>query len=169
MTDGLDRFGLKPKTDKGHVRIARLLALSIGSIVVVGSSYMKYIEGNINAVTNKTVNLLTTPIFALFFFALFVKRVTPAGVWVGAFFGTVTAAAIAFSGPLVYQLHVWFDIDPSSFGVGLFPKTDKISGETWETAEDPISFQWIGPVALAVNLLTGTIASLLLPRREQRE
>ena len=169
MTDGLDRFGLKPKTDRGHVWIARLLAISIGSIVVVGSSYMKYIEGNIMEVTSKTVNLLTTPIFALFFFALFVKRSTPAGVWIGAFFGTVTAAAIAFSGPLVYQLHVWFDIDPSSFGVGLLQMTDKISGETWETAEDPISFQWIGPVALAVNLLTGTIASLLLPRRERRE
>ena len=35
MTDFLDRFGWKPKTEKGHVRVARLLALGIGTIVVL--------------------------------------------------------------------------------------------------------------------------------------
>ena len=48
------------------------------------------------------------------------------------------AVLIAFSGPI-------FDMDPV-------------------TGLDPISFMWIGPVALAVNLLTGTRASLALQR-----
>ncbi|MFQ5734868.1 MAG: sodium-coupled permease [Planctomycetaceae bacterium] len=161
MTDGLDRFGLKPKTEKGHVRVARLLAFGIGLTVVLGSTFMKYIEGNITAVTNKTVNLLTTPIFALFFFAMFTKRATPRGVWIGAFCGTLTAAAIAFSGPLVYLLHVRFGVDPATFGVSLKTVTDKATGEIWDTAEDPISFQWIGPVAVSVNIATGYIASRL--------
>ncbi len=163
MTDFLDRFGLKPQTEKGHVRVARLLAFGIGAVVVLGSSFVKYIEGNITVVTSKTVNLLTTPIFALFFFAMFVKRATPAGVCIGALFGTLTAAAIAFSGPLVYLLHAHAGVDPASFGVELISKTDPVTGDTWMTAEDPISFQWIGPVALAVNLITGYVASLLLP------
>ncbi len=164
MTDFLDRFGLKPKTEKGHVRVARLLAFGIGAVVVLGSSFVEYIEGNITVVTNKTANLLTTPIFALFVFAIFIKRATPFGAWVGAFFGTLTAAAIAFSGPLVYLAHAQFGLDPTSFGVELIRKTDPVSGQTWMTAEDPISFQWIAPVALAVNLFTGYVACRLFPR-----
>lgn len=168
MTDGLDRFGLKPKTEKGHVRVARLLAVGIGLTVVLGSTYMKYIPGNITAVTNKTVNLLTTPIFALFFFAVFSKRASPVGVWVGAILGTATAAAIAFSGPLLYLLHDQFGVDYTQFDVKLIPKTDKVTGETWTTCEDPISFQWIGPVALLVNITSGYAASWLFPRKEDR-
>ena len=149
--------------------MARLLAFTIGVVVVAGSSFVKYIEGNITVVTSKTVNLLTTPIFALFVFAIFVRRARPLGVWVGAVLGTATAAALAFSGPLVYLTHAQFGLDPASLGVELITKTDPASGETWMTAEDPISFQWIGPVALAVNLVTGYVACLLLPRRDNFE
>ena len=150
MTDFLGRFGLKPKTEKGQVRAARCLALGIGTVVVLGSTFMKYIEGNITAVTNKTVNLLTTPIFALFFFAIFVRRASAVGVWIGAFFGTITAALIAFSGPLVCLLFTQFGVDPATFGVELITKSDPATGETWKIVkgDDPISFQYIGPVAL---------------------
>jgi solute:Na+ symporter, SSS family len=168
MTDFLDRFGLKPKTEKGHLRAAKFLALVIGAVVVLGSSFMKYIEGNITTVTNKTVNLLTTPIFALFFFAIFVRRSSTVGVWIGAVAGTLTAAAIAFSGPLVYLLHARFGVDPAAFGVDLITRTDTATGETWTTAADPISFQYIGPVALTVNLSVGYIASRIFPARESR-
>lgn len=164
MTDYLDRFGLKPKTERVHVLLARFLALSIGVTVVFGSAFMGYIEGNITEVTHKTVNLLTTPIFALFFFAVFVPFARPLGVWIGALFGTLTAAVIAFSGPLVYFLYVHYDIDPAAFGVELTTKTDKATGDQWMTAEDPISFQWIGPVALLVNIAVGTAVSWLLSR-----
>ncbi len=164
MTDFLDRFGMKPTSERGHVGVARLLAFGVGLVVVAGSSLVKYIEGNITVVTNKTANLLTTPIFALFVFAIFVKRARPLGVWIGAICGTATAAALAFSGPLVYLGYAQLGVDPAVFGVELITKTDPVSGDTWMTAEDPISFQWIGPVALVVNLLTGYVACLLLPR-----
>lgn len=165
MTDGLDRFGLKPKTEKGHVRVARFLAFGIGTIVVLCSSFMKYIEGNITTVTNKTVNLLSTPIFALFFFAMFVKKASPKGVWIGAICGTLTAAAIAFSGPLIYLLHTQFGVDPATFNVSIITRTEAGTGDTWQSCEDAISFQWIGPVSLLVNLATGYLGSLLFPRR----
>jgi SSS family solute:Na+ symporter len=173
MTDFLDRFGLKPQTEKGQVRAARCLALGIGAVVVFGSTYMKYIEGNITAVTNKTVNLLTTPIFALFFFAIFVRRASAVSVWIGAFFGTITAAAIAFSGPLASLLftqeYTDFGIDPATFGVELIEKTIRATGETWKLVkgDDPISFQYIGPVALTVNIVVGYIACWLFPRRDK--
>jgi SSS family solute:Na+ symporter len=135
MTDLLDRFGLRPKTGKRQVLAARLLALGIGAIVVVSSSYMESIPGNITAVTNKTVNLLTPSLFALFFFALLVPFSTPLGVWVGWLCGIITAVLTAFSGPI-------FGVDP-------------------ETGYDPISFQWIGLSALVVNFTVGMVVSWL--------
>ena len=163
MTDFLDRTGIKPKTEKGHVRFAQLLAFAIGVTVVIGSSYMKYIEGNITAQTNKTVNLLTTPIFCLFVFALFIRRATPRGVWVGTVVGTTAAACVAFSGELAVFLVQTFELDPAVFNIELITKTDPASGEEWFVAEKaPISFQWISPVALVVTISVGYVASLLL-------
>jgi hypothetical protein len=64
----------------------------------------------------------------------------------------------------VYLAHTQLGLDPASLGVELIMKSDPVSGQTWMTAEDPISFQWIGPVALAVNLFTGFVTCLVFPR-----
>jgi len=133
MTDLLDRFGLRPKTEKHHVLAARILALAIGVVIVLGSSYMGRIEGNITSVTSKTVNLLTPSLFALFFFALFIPFSTPLGVWTGWLCGIITAVLTGFSGPI-------FGVDPA-------------------TGYDPISFQWIGLATLVVNLAVGVVVS----------
>jgi len=141
MTDVLDRFDRKPETEEQHMRLARWLAFGIGAFVIVVSTGMGLVPGNITAVTSKTSNLLTTPIFGLFFFALFVKFASPIGVWIGTFFGCVTAFLIAFSG--------------------------LIFGPVSETVLDPISFQWIAPFALLANIVTGCIGSLLFPATSQ--
>ena len=138
-SDFLDRFGKRPKTEKGHVLLARMLALGIGAVVVVGSSFMEHVPGNIAAVTQKTTNLLVTPLFAMFFFAMFVPFAKPIGVLAGAVCGVATAVLIAFSGPI-------FGMNP-------------------ETGLDPVSFMWISPAALLVNLGVGTLVSLLAGRR----
>lgn len=141
VTDFFDRFGIKFNSEKSHVLFARFLAFGIGGIVVFCSSFMRLIEGNITAVTGKTANLLTTPIFCLFVFALFIPFAKPVGVWVGAICGTTTAVLIAFSG----------------FFFGFDEKTNL----------DPISFQWIAPCAVMVNLATGSLVSLLIPNQNR--
>jgi len=161
MTDFLDRLGMKAKDEKTHYRRAQCLALSVGVLVVAGSFSMKYIEGNITEVTGKTGNLLTTPIFALFLFALFVPFATTTGVVAGTVCGTATGVLIAFSGPFVALLANHFGVDPAVFNVELKEMFDPATGAKWITAEDPITFQWIGPMALAVTMLTGTLASWL--------
>ena len=145
--------------------VARLLAFGVGTTVVVGSAYIGYIPGNITAMTNKTVNLLTSPIFSLFFMALFVRRASALSAWAGAISGTLVAAAIAFSGPLVYWLHTQFGVDPATFNVGFIEKTDPASGEPWTTCEDPVSFQWIALSSLLVSLGVGILMSRIFPRR----
>lgn len=164
MTDGLDRFGRAPKTERQHVALARCMAFGIGAVVVLASTKMGAIPGNITAVTTKTANLLTTPIFGLFFFALFVPFATPKGVWIGTALGTLTAAAIAFSGPLALSLYLIFGVDPNSLGTSLVETIDSETGKTILSCPDPISFQWIAPTAITVDILTGTLASLLFPR-----
>ena len=162
MTDFLDRFGIQPRTERGHVLIAKLLAFAIGAIVVLGSSFMGYVPGNISAVTNKTVNLLSSPIFGLFFFALLVPFARPVAVWIGAIASTLVAAIIAFSGPLVSWLQLSCGIAAETFGVSLMEKVDAVSGETYLLAPDPISFQWIGPTSLLVHIVVGLALSWLM-------
>jgi SSS family solute:Na+ symporter len=134
--DFIDRFRHKPISEKHHVWVARIIAFSVGAIVIAFSTKIGAVPGNITAVTNKTVNLLTVPIFCLFFYALFVPFARPAGVWLGWAAGLTTAVLIAFSGPI-------FGFNP-------------------ETGYDPVSFQWTAPCGLAVNLAVGTSACLLL-------
>ncbi len=133
MTDFLDRFRHRPVTEREHVLYARILAFGIGSIVVMASSLIKYVPGNITEITTKISGLLTVPIFCLFYFALFFKRSSPAGVWIGAICGVATSILIAFAQPIFHLDH------------------------------DPVSFQWMGSTALAVNIVVGILASLLLP------
>lgn len=162
LTDFFDRFGKAPRNERQHVRTARILAFTIGAVVVLGSTQMGSIPGNITAVTQKTSNLLTTPIFCLFFFALFVPFAKPLGVWAGAVMGVLTAAAIAFSGPLAGVLANHGGVDPQAFGTTVQAISDPVSGASRWVIEDPISFQWIAPVALAVNLGVGLAVSGLL-------
>lgn len=140
MSDFLDRFGMKPETDAKHIRFARFLAVGLGGLVVLISSIVKYIPGNFWAMTNKTVNLLTVPIALLFFFALYVPFANARGVWVATVAGVAAAVLIAFSGGI-------FGVNP-------------------DTGLDPVSFQWISPVALVVGITTGLVACKLFDKRE---
>ncbi|HRX55104.1 MAG TPA: hypothetical protein P5016_11360 [Verrucomicrobiales bacterium] len=141
MTDLMERLGWQFTSEGGHVKWAKILALVVGILVVCLSTLAVYVPGNITAVTNKTVNLFTMPLFCLFFFALFSRQASPVGVAIGTLCGMLTAILIGFSGPI--------------FIAGFDPKTQ----------HDPVSFQWIAPVTLIVNLTTGYFFSWLIPRR----
>jgi len=166
-TDFLDRFGRSPKTERGHLMLSRVMAFSIGAIVVLCSSLVGSVPGNITAVTNKTVNLLPAPIFGLFFFALFVPFARPAGVWAGTICGVLVGALVAFSGPLVTLLELQFGIPAETFGVELLTRVDSVTGVETVMAQDPISFQWIGPLALGVDVAVGMAVSWRLAKRNR--
>ena len=150
-SDFLERFGLYPKKHKSQVRLAQYLAFGLGAVVVIGSSYMGNIPGNITGMTQRTTNLLATPVFSLFFFALFVSFGKPAGAIVGFIYGIVTSVLIAFSGNFYTLLETL-----SSFGPeGIVDTT-------------PISFQWISPASLLVNLSSGLALSKAIRKNDAR-
>ncbi len=142
MRDFLDRFGYGAKSDAEHFRLARWMAFGIGAVVVTGSTFMKHVPGNFTAVTGKTVNFFTVPIFCLFVFALVIRFASPIGVWIGTACGVIAAGLIAFSGPL--------------FVPGFDPKT----------MNDPVSFQWMQLAAFLATMIGGCLGSLVFPRRD---
>lgn len=138
--DILDRFGRAPQTDEAQVRFSRRLSFGIGVAVVLASTQMSRIPGNFMEITNKTVNLPTVPLALLFAFALFFRRTSVAGAWIGCLSSLAAAILVAFSGPI-------FGMDP-------------------ETGRDPVSFQWVTAAALLAGLAAGWLGSLAFPRRE---
>lgn len=96
MTDFLDRFGIRSKSESTHLRYAMYLAFVIGLIVVYLSSFLEHVTGNFLAVTEKTDGLLVAPIFCLFILALFVSFSTPQGALIGAAYGIAAATLVAF-------------------------------------------------------------------------
>lgn len=132
QTDFIDRLAKARLSPRKHLWTSRLLSLTIGVLVVTASSLMEKVPGNFLEVTQKTTNLLVTPIFGLFFLALFIPFARPIGAVAGCAAGIYTAVMIGY----------W----------------DVITGGA------PLSFQWIGASALAVNLTVSCSVSWLATR-----
>ncbi len=80
----------------GDASTARMISWVIGAVVVLLSTGMGSVQGNLLEVTYKVVNLLTAPLFGLFFMAMFVRRATPFGTFVGAAAGVAVIVLVNF-------------------------------------------------------------------------
>jgi SSS family solute:Na+ symporter len=83
-------------SDTSSSRTARLTSWGLGLAVVGLSTLVGMVSGNLLEVTYKVVNLLTAPLFGLFFMALFVRWATPFGTWMGVLVGVVVVVLINF-------------------------------------------------------------------------
>jgi len=96
--DYVDRFGFR-RPDRAGARQAileQVISVLVGVVVLVLSTYVSYVEGNLLDKAYKVVNLLSTPLFGLFFMAMFIPWATPFGTWTGAVVGTVVVVAINY-------------------------------------------------------------------------
>jgi len=106
--------------ERQHVRAAKLIAMAVGIIVICASTTIEYIPGNLLEVSKRATALLVTPIFTLFFMALFVRFATAAGANSGSLCGFLTATLIAFWNPLIENRSLsitW--INPMALTVGI--------------------------------------------------
>jgi len=120
MTDLVDRFRSESLTAKARVRAAQLLAVTVGIIVIGASTLIDYVPGNLVEVAKRMTSLLVTPIFTLFFMAMFVRFATPTGANVGAVSGFLTAILVSFWNPLIETRSIsitW--ITPTALTVGI--------------------------------------------------
>ena len=82
--------------ETSRVRQARLITLAVGALVIFLSVSVGCIRGNLLEVVFKVVNLLTAPLFGLFFMAMFIRRAGARSTLLGAAVGLTTVAAINF-------------------------------------------------------------------------
>ena len=95
--DFVDRFRRGPAVGQAHdVRRAMAISVVVGAVVVLLSSAVGAVEGNLLAVAFKVCNLLTAPLFGLFFMAMFVRRATVLGTHAGAAVGLAVIVAVNF-------------------------------------------------------------------------
>jgi SSS family solute:Na+ symporter len=95
---------------EGPAAVAQMRRLSwlVGALAVALSMLNMLVEGNLIERCFKVVNLLTAPLFVLFFLALFVPWANAAGAWLGLLTSIATAVLIAYSKDLGVPLGVSF-------------------------------------------------------------
>lgn len=96
--DFIDRFGFRKSAadDPTGARMEKYLSVVIGAIVVFLSSYVGEVQGNLLEIAYKVVNALATPLFGLFFMAMFVPWATGPGTLIGAAFGVTVVVGISY-------------------------------------------------------------------------
>ena len=129
MTDFLGRLRAAGAGAADQVGLARAVAAGIGLVVVALSAAVPHVPGNFLAVANRTSSLLVVPMAIPFLFVLFVRGANGPGVWLGTLASVAAAVGVAYAGVFL--------------------------GTNSPTGHDPVSFQWIAPVALAAGFMVG--------------
>ena len=96
--DFIKRFRKPVDEDAGsnQVKLNRIISVAVGVVVIALSSLVGAVEGNLLVLAFKLVNLLTAPLFGLFFMAMFVRWATQFGTLVGAAFGLAVVVAVNY-------------------------------------------------------------------------
>jgi SSS family solute:Na+ symporter len=94
--DFIGRLGKTGHSGTESVGLVRVLSVIVGLVAVTLSILVGTIEGNLVELCFKVVNLLTAPLFVLFFMALFVRWATPSGTLVGLMASVAVAVGIAY-------------------------------------------------------------------------
>jgi SSS family solute:Na+ symporter len=96
VTDFVGRAGGRSMTSAAEIRLARLVSVGVGVLAVALSLVVGSLASNLLELCFKVVNLLTAPIFVLFFLALFVPPANAAAAVVATITSVTTAAFVAF-------------------------------------------------------------------------
>lgn len=96
--DIVKRFLPKRKKATNELKQVQKLSVFVGVVTLLLSSAIPYVSGNLYDLTVKVVNLLVSPLFVLFFMALFIPFATARGTFIGGVFSVIIAVAIAFFG-----------------------------------------------------------------------
>lgn len=140
-TDLIARFRRDKFSAGQELRLLRWISLIVGCVVVGLSVGVSYVQGNLLELIYKVVNLLTAPLFSLFFLAIFIRWATSLGALAGAASGIFVTVLINYWRELFTGLNQLFD---------LHLRTEPV-----------ISFLWGTPLSLCIAILVGMLASLL--------
>jgi SSS family solute:Na+ symporter len=94
--DFVDKIKRKKGTEQNHIQRTKYISWIVGFFVVFLSLFASLVEGNLLAVAFKVANLLTAPLFVLFFMSMFVPWATIFGTWMAALLSVAAAVGIAY-------------------------------------------------------------------------
>jgi SSS family solute:Na+ symporter len=106
--DFLSRRSIEPLSGASAVARLKRLTWIVAWVAISLSILNTVVQGNLVERCFKLVNLLTAPLFVLFFLALFVPWANAVGAWLGLVTSILTAVAIAFSNDLGLNLGISF-------------------------------------------------------------
>ena len=86
--------------ERGKVRRARIIGISVGAVAIIVSFAQNLIKGNFMEVAQKVNGFFIAPMAALFFMAFFVKRITKAGAWASIFSGFFIGVIVSYFGEI---------------------------------------------------------------------
>ncbi|MGD9644525.1 MAG: hypothetical protein AB7U73_02365 [Pirellulales bacterium] len=116
-SDFIGRFRRKPLDQAAQVRLARWISLGVGVAAVLLSVIVGQVPGNLMDKCIKLVNLLSAPIFVLFFLAMFVPWAKPAGAVAATVASVSLAVAINFYGLFGLGM-MWAGLGSLIVGIG---------------------------------------------------
>ena len=119
------------RREQDQLMVAKVGTLVLGVVVVICACLIPLIGESIILLTNKLVNSLCGPMFAIFLLGMFTKRARPLGVCIGALFSLLLTYTLIF---------------------------DKIN---FLLRPYKLSFQWPAVFSLVVALVVGYVLSLL--------
>ncbi len=117
LTDFVKPWQRVEPTQKRQVQMARIAAVAVGILAVLLSTVVGSLAENLLDLCVKLVNLLTAPLFVLFFLALFVPWATPLGAVAATVASVGVASVIAFFGNLVGLSMMWSGLGALLTGV----------------------------------------------------
>jgi len=114
--DLIKRFSSNPNNVEKALKRVKYISLGVGIFTLLLSILVSKVEGNLYDIIVKVVNLFVTPLFVLFFMALFIPFATSKGTLAGGILSLAAAIAVAFYGFL--GIEVLF-ITPTALIVGI--------------------------------------------------
>lgn len=117
--DFIIRFRKEKISESRQVILAKIISVGIGVAVVLLSLVVGKVKGNLLEMTYKTINLLVAPLFVPFFMALFVRRATEFGTFVGTLASLIIAVLISYSSEIFGRSIPFLWIIPASFVGGV--------------------------------------------------
>jgi Na+/proline symporter len=145
-TDFIGRFRSQPLTQYESVRLARFVSVAVGLLALLLSNVVPYLATNLLEVCMNVVNLLTTPLFVLFFLALFVPWARP----IGSIAATIASVTVAVDIAYLKGFLILHAVGPA------FENLDFLG-----TAPERLEFLWTAPAAFTTGVVVGMLASLL--------
>lgn len=115
VEDVIKQFKWNRWKSTDNLKNVQKISLLIGVITLALSLIIPYVSGNLYDLSIKVINLLASPLFVLFFLALFIPFATKNGTFIGGIASVIAAVAVAFF--KVFGIDVFF-VTIASFGVG---------------------------------------------------